>query len=106
MQSEALLTLAAAKADELKAEDIVKLDVRERSSITEYMLICTGTSKRHTQSIAEHIATEAKHQGVAPLGIEGMDDGEWVLVDLGDVIVHVMQEQTRDFYQLEKLWGL
>lgn len=93
------------KLDDLKARDIQVLDVTGKSTITDCMIICSGNSSRHVNAIAEHLATEAKHAGLAPLGVEGKGLGEWVLVDLNEVIVHVMQEEARDFYQLEKLWG-
>lgn len=93
------------KIEDLKARDIVDLDVAEKSSITETMLICSGNSKRHVISIAENVVVEAKKAGSAPLSIEGRETGDWVLVDLGDVVLHVMQDEARDFYQLEKLWG-
>ena len=105
MDSQQLLDLALDKVDDMKARDIVKLDVRDVSSITDYLVICSGNSKRHVQSIADHVAKEARDAGEPPIGQEGQDIGEWVLVDLGDVVVHVMQDQTRDFYDLEKLWG-
>ncbi|MBE0362512.1 ribosome-associated protein [Pseudoalteromonas ulvae UL12] len=105
MESTELLEFAVDKIDDMKARDIIKLDVREKSNITDYLVICSGNSKRHVQSIAENVNKEAKAIGLEPLGIEGQTGGEWVLVDLGDVVVHVMQDQSRDFYQLEKLWG-
>lgn len=105
MQGKTLIDFILDKADDMKANDVMTLDVSERSTITDTLIICSGTSKRHVQSIAEHIATEAKHAGLENLGTEGQAEGEWVLVDLGDVIVHVMQESAREFYQLEKLWG-
>lgn len=105
MNSQQLLDFAFDKVDDMKAKDIITLDVREKSSIADFLVICTGTSKRHVQSIADHVAKEARHVGETPLGHEGQVEGEWVLVDLGDVIVHVMQDQTRSFYELEKLWG-
>ncbi len=105
MDSIELRDFAFDKIDDMKAKDITTLDVRDKSSITDFMLVCTGTSKRHVQSIAENVNKEAKAAGIEPLGIEGGDTGEWVLVDLGDVVVHVMQGETRDFYQLEKLWS-
>lgn len=105
MQSSELLDFVVNAIDDMKARDIVKLDVREKSSITDYMVVCSGNSKRHVQSIAENVHYQAKHKDIEIIGIEGKEHGEWVLVDLGEVIVHVMQESTRDFYQLEKLWG-
>lgn len=105
LDSQQLVDFALDKVDDMKARDIVKLDVRDTSSITDYLVICTGTSKRHVQSIADHVAKEARHAGESPLGHEGQNVGEWVLVDLGDVVVHVMQDETRGFYDLEKLWG-
>ncbi|CAH9049502.1 Ribosomal silencing factor RsfS [Pseudoalteromonas holothuriae] len=105
MNSEQLLDFALDKVDDMKARDVVKLDVRDISSVTDYLVICSGNSKRHVQSIADHVAKEARHAGEEPMGQEGLDIGEWALVDLGDVVVHVMQDQTRSLYDLEKLWG-
>ena len=93
------------KMDDLKARDIIDLNVAGKSSVTDTMLVCSGNSKRHVVSIAENVITECKHAGHQPLSVEGQDTGEWVLVDLGEIIVHVMQDEARDFYQLEKLWG-
>ncbi|MBY8118859.1 ribosome silencing factor [Vibrio fluvialis] len=105
MQHEELKDFLADKADDMKAVDIVTLDVQGKSSVTDYMIICTGTSKRHVSSIADHVASEAKKAGVEPLGIDGENEGEWVVVDMGTTMLHVMQEEHRAMYQLEKLWG-
>lgn len=94
-----------AELAEMKAREVSCLNVRALTSIADYMIICSGTSNRHTRAIANHIADVLKNQhGVTPIGVEGMDTGEWILVDFGDVIVHVMLRETRDYYQLEKLW--
>ncbi|QIR15473.1 ribosome silencing factor [Shewanella aestuarii] len=105
MQSTELKDFVLDKIDDLKAKNVVVLDVKQQSSITETMIICTGTSKTHVRAIGEHVVVEAKKAGEQPLGVEGRDSSEWVLVDLGDVILHIMQEQTREYYQLEKLWS-
>ena len=105
MNGEQLKDFVVDKADDLKAVDIKTLDVRGKSSVCEFLVISSGTSRTHVNAIAENVVTEAKQTGMQPLGIEGKAGGEWVLVDLGDVVLHVMQEQTRDFYQLEKLWS-
>ncbi|OCG24235.1 ribosome silencing factor [Gilliamella sp. wkB108] len=93
------------KIDDLKGKDIVTLDVRGKSSITDYMIICTGTSNRHVASIAGHLLDEAKKQGHLVLGSEGQNDADWVVVDMDSVIVHIMQEESRQLYELEKLWS-
>ncbi len=91
--------------DDMKAKDIVELDVSEKSTVTDRMIIASGTSKRHVMSIGQHVQEQMKASGLQPLGIEGLDTGEWVLVDLGDAVVHVMMPDARSFYDLEKLWG-
>ncbi|WP_086983307.1 ribosome silencing factor [Vibrio aphrogenes] len=105
MQLNELKNFLADKADDMKAENIITLDVKGKSSVTDYMIVCTGTSKRHVASIADNVAKEAKTVGIEPLGIDGEAEGEWVVVDLGSVMMHIMQEGPRDLYQLEKLWG-
>ena len=105
MQGQTLHAFIADKIDDLKGRDIVTLDVRGKSSITDCMIICSGNSNRHVCSIADHVAEELRHAGLQPLGIEGQSEGEWVLVDMGEVIIHVMQDETRTRYQLEKLWS-
>jgi len=106
MKTPPLVTLVEAAVDDIKGLDRKLIDVRELTTITDYMLVCTGTSNRHVKSIADNIIAKAKEAGFRPLGIEGLDAGEWVLVDLGDVVAHVMQAQARAFYQLEKLWDV
>lgn len=91
--------------DDLKAEDVQTFDVREMTSVTDYMIVSSGTSNRHVCSIASHVMEELREAGVRPLGSEGAEHGEWILLDYGDVVLHVMQPRIRDFYQLEKLWN-
>lgn len=105
MQGKTLQDFVIDKIDDLKGQDILPLDVRGKSSITDYMVIATGTSSRHVSSIADYVAKEARLAGAEMMGIEGTQTGEWVIVDLGDVIVHIMQEESRALYQLEKLWS-
>jgi ribosome-associated protein len=90
--------------DELKAKDVREIDVRGKTSIADLLVIASGTSARHVKSIADEVLKFAKKAGVHPLGVEGEGEGEWVLVDLGDVIVHVMLPRIREFYGLERLW--
>lgn len=90
--------------EDMKAEDIVELDVTGKTSVADTVFVASGNSGRHVRSIANNVVMEAKHAGNQPLGIEGETDADWVLVDLGDVIVHVMQKEARDFYDLEGLW--
>jgi ribosome-associated protein len=89
---------------ELLAKDLVEIDVRGRSSVADYMIVVSGTSTRHVKSIADEVVRFAKNIDVMPLGVEGEREAEWVLVDLGDVIVHVMLPRVREFYALERLW--
>ncbi|TDF42359.1 ribosome silencing factor [Alteromonadaceae bacterium M269] len=105
MQQEQLKTFIKEKIEDLKGRDLIELDVTGKSTITDTLLICSGNSKRHVASIADNIVISAKQEGIQPLNVEGQDTGEWVLVDFGEIIVHVMQDDTRDFYQLEKLWS-
>ena len=88
-----------------KAHDIAVLDVRKISDFTDYMVIATGTSNRHVQSTSDKVVAALREHGVRTVGVEGQQTGDWVLIDFGDVVVHVMREETRDFYGLEKLWS-
>ena len=90
--------------EDLKAKDIREIDVRGKTSIADLLVIASGTSARHVKSIADEVTRGAKKAGVMPLGVEGEVEGEWVLVDLGDVIEHVMLPRIREFYGLERLW--
>lgn len=91
--------------DDLKATDIDVFDVRGNGGITDNMVICTGTSSRHVGSVAQNLTEECKKKGIASFGSEGIEVSDWVVVDFGQIIVHIMQQESRDLYQLEKLWG-
>ena len=106
MEIEALKEVVLKALDDMKAKDVVELDVRGKTSITDIMIIASGPSDRHVKAIAQSVAFKAKQAGETPLGTEGIDDGEWALVDLNGVVVHVMQPKVRDFYHLERLWSM
>ncbi len=105
MEAEQLTHLVQEALDDLKAVNPVTLEVSALTDVMDYLVIASGTSNRHVKSLADNVAQEAKKEGVRPLGVEGEDAGEWVLVDFGDVVVHVMLPATRDFYDLERLWA-
>lgn len=100
-----LRDLTVAVLEDAKAQDIQVIDLSERSSFADYMVIASGTSSRQVKAMSDRLVQRAKAQGIRPLGVEGAADAEWVLVDLADVVVHLMQPQTRAFYNLEKLWS-
>lgn len=106
MQSKKLLALARDALADLKARDVKVLDVRKLTSIADYMVVASGTSDRHVKSIADRLVQRASEAGCTPLGVEGAGSGEWVLVDLADVVVHIMQPRAREFYKLESLWDM
>jgi ribosome-associated protein len=92
--------------DELKGEDIVTLNVMTQSVDMEAIIIATGRSVQHVRGIANNVKIEAKKLNMTILGIEGEEFGEWALIDLGEVVAHIMIDKTRDFYKLEKLWSI
>ena len=104
--AEALTQLVIDALEGMKALDIKIIDVQEKTAITDVMIVASGTSTRHVKSIAENVMLKAKEAGLQPLGSEGEKSLEWMLVDLNDVVVHVMLPTTRDFYNLEKLWEM
>ncbi len=106
MQTEKVIKIVHNALEDMKAKEIIDLDVRGRSTVTDYMIIASGTSKRHVGSIAEEVIIKVKEAGLQPLGSEGQGVSDWILVDLGDVVVHVMMPDAREFYDLERLWGV
>ncbi|MGI9225516.1 MAG: ribosome silencing factor [Woeseiaceae bacterium] len=106
MNSEQLSALVIDALDDIKGQDIVKLDVRDMTTVTDYMVVASGTSNRHVQALVENVAEKASAAGHKPIGVEGESGGEWVLLDLQDTLVHVMLPKVREFYNLEKLWSL
>lgn len=106
MQTKALLKIIQDVLDERKGLNIVTLDVIKKSSFTDYMVVVTGTSDRHLHALCDYVSEKSKENGIKPLGMEGGLGSGWVLLDLGDIIVHAMTAQARDFYQLEKLWSV
>lgn len=105
IDSEQLQALVIDALEDVKATDIRSLDVRDKSSFTDLLVIASGNTPRQIRSLANSVVVKAKEAGVMPVGVEGEQQGEWVLVDLGDVVVHIMQPSIRHFYNLEKLWG-
>jgi ribosome-associated protein len=105
MNVEQLKELVVDALEDRKGVDIKVLDVQGKSSVTDILVIASGNSSRQVKALADSVVEKAKQNGVQPLGTEGQEESSWVLVDLGDVVVHVMLPETRDFYNLEKLWG-
>ena len=104
MQTKDLQDIAVKALDDLQAIDMTIIDVRPLTTVTDLMIICTGRSTRHIKSIADNLVAQAKKQQVSYLHIEGDEDSEWILVDMGDIVVHIMLATTRTFYNLEALW--
>lgn len=105
MKTEPLLTLIKAALADIKAQDVVALAVTNMTSIADYIVIASGTSSRHVKSIADRVIEKVKEAGVKPLGVEGDAQADWVLVDIGDIVLHVMTPATRQLYDLERLWA-
>jgi ribosome-associated protein len=105
MKPEHIQALVLSALEDMKAVDVRVLDVRRLTSITDVMVVASGTSSRHVKSMAQHLVEKAAEHDLRPLGVEGQQFGEWILVDLADVVVHLMLPQVRDFYNLEKLWS-
>ncbi len=106
MNSEQLTDLVVEALDDVKARDIVRLDVRDMTTVTDYMVVASGTSNRHVKALIDKVAEKAKEAGHRPIGVEGEEGGEWILLDLQDTLVHVMLPKVREFYNLEKLWSI
>ena len=106
MNSRKLCDLIIATLEDGKAKDVTKLDVRDLTTMTDYMVVASGTSNRHVRALAQAVADKAREAGHRPAGIEGEEGSEWVLLDLQDALVHVMLPRVREFYNLEKLWSL
>jgi len=104
LSTDQLCDFVVTELENQKAIDIKVLDVRGKTSITDIMIVASGTSNRHVRAIADTLVFQAKLKNEQPLGTEGTTDGEWALVDLNAVVVHIMQPRVREFYQLEKLW--
>ncbi len=104
MTPEALRDLVVDALQDLKGRDLLTLPVAELTDITDYMILASGTSNRHVKSLVDRVLEASKAASHPPRGVEGRETNEWVLVDLGDVLVHVMQTETRKFYDLERLW--
>lgn len=104
MQNQEMLEIVVNALEELKAKEITVIDVHKKTSVTDYMVIATGGSNRQVRALAENVVEQSKKNNNQPLGCEGFEAGEWALVDLGHIVVHVMQPETRSFYDLERLW--
>jgi len=106
MQIEQLKRLILNVLGDMKARDVSVMDVRGKTAVTDFMIVASGTSKRHVKALAETVAFRAKNAGEPPLGTEGVREGEWALVDLNGLVVHIMLPKVRDFYGLERLWSM
>jgi ribosome-associated protein len=105
MQPEAMKDAVVTALDDLKGLNIVDINVGQYSDVTDYMVIASGSSNRHVKALADNVTDHMRKESVRPLGVEGTTGAEWVLVDFGEVVVHIMLPATRDFYDLERLWA-
>ena len=99
------MDVVTASLDDDKAQDVVVIDLSGKTDFADYMVIATGTSQRHVASMAEHLREKLKSTGLSKVPVEGLDQGDWVLIDGGDIVVHVFRADVRKFYELEKIWG-
>lgn len=106
MQTKDLLKIVEKVLDDNKGQQITVLDVIGKTSVTDFMVLVTSTSERHARALCDYVLEKVKENGITPLGVEGRQGSDWVLLDMGDVILHVMTAQAREFYQLEKLWSV
>lgn len=106
MTPEQLVDVALTALEDLKATDVNCVDVRKLTSITDTMIFASGNSNRHVKALADSVVQSVKAERIIPLGTEGVSEGDWALIDLGDIIVHIMRPAIRDYYQLEKLWSV
>lgn len=106
MNADQLKDLILEKLEDIKARDVSVLNVQEMTGVTDYMIVCSGTSNRHVKSVASFVEVEIKKAGIRPLGVEGEKEAEWVLVDFADVVLHVMLPEAREFYDIERLWNV
>ena len=106
MNSNELSDLIVDALEDSKGLDIVKLDVRDMTTMTDWMIVASGSSNRHVRGLIENVTDKVKQAGQRPIGIEGEDSGDWILLDLQDALVHVMLPKVREFYKLEKLWSI
>ena len=104
--TQSLKDIVISALEEVKAQNISSLDVRELTGVMDTMIVASGSSNRQVKALANTVIEDAKKAGFQPMGVEGMESGEWVLVDLGDIVVHLMHPTTREFYELEKLWSI
>ena len=106
MTADVLTTIALEALEDLKAQDITRLNVTRLSDVMDQLIIASGTSNRHVKSLADQVIGKAKEKGYKPIGVEGMENADWVLVDFGDTVIHLMLPQTRALYDLEGLWSV